>query len=149
MKGIVPEGQGSEGHGSWRAKFRTPGEIQCIVETKRLKIIVKSVWILLEQVFMSARMSSLCGVGVRMNNFSSKTTRPRDMLFLKKKTKKKRNHIYRGWKIVQGMHICLFICLLEPLQVRYSHPKCEHFNTLSQFSHWLLQGFISYLVYMY
>ena len=26
-------------------------------------------------------MSSLCGVGVRMNNFSSKTTRARDMLF--------------------------------------------------------------------
>ena len=26
-------------------------------------------------------MSSLCGMGVRVNNFSSKTTRPRDMLF--------------------------------------------------------------------
>ena len=25
-------------------------------------------------------MSSLCGIGVRVNNFSSKTTRPRDML---------------------------------------------------------------------
>ena len=36
----------------------------------------------LEQVFMSADiMSSLCGIGVRVNNFSSKTTRPRDMLF--------------------------------------------------------------------
>ena len=31
-------------------------------------------------------MSSLCGVGVRVrvNNFSSKTTRPRDVLFFKK-----------------------------------------------------------------
>ena len=35
-------------------------------------------------------MSSLCGVGVRarvrVNNFSSKTTRPRDMLFFLKDT---------------------------------------------------------------
>ena len=33
-------------------------------------------------------MSSLCGVGVRvrMNNFSSKTTRPKDMLFFLKDT---------------------------------------------------------------
>ena len=31
-------------------------------------------------------MSSLCGVGVRVNNFFSKTTRPRDMLFFLKDT---------------------------------------------------------------
>ena len=33
-------------------------------------------------------MSSLCGVGVRVrvNNFSSKTTRPRDVLFILKDT---------------------------------------------------------------
>ena len=31
-------------------------------------------------------MSSLCGVGVRVNIFSSKTTRPRDMLFFLKDT---------------------------------------------------------------
>ena len=33
-------------------------------------------------------MSSLCGLGVhvRVNNFSSKTTRPRDMLFFLKDT---------------------------------------------------------------
>ena len=38
-------------------------------------------------VFMSADiMSSLCGVGVRVNNFSSKTTRPRDVLFFLKDT---------------------------------------------------------------
>ena len=42
-------------------------------------------------------MSSLCGVGVRacvrvrVNNFSSKTTRPRDVLFFFK-----RYRIYRG-----------------------------------------------------
>ena len=37
-------------------------------------------------IFMSADMSSLCGVGVRVNNFFSKTTRPRDMLFFLKDT---------------------------------------------------------------
>ena len=31
-------------------------------------------------------MSSLCGVGVHVNNFFSKTTRPRDMLFFLKDT---------------------------------------------------------------
>ena len=31
-------------------------------------------------------MSSLCGVGVRVNNFFSKTTRPRDMLVFLKDT---------------------------------------------------------------
>ena len=36
--------------------------------------------------------------------------------------------------IVQGMEICLFVCLLETLQGRYPHQKCENFNTLSQFS---------------
>ena len=44
---------------------------------------------LLDTVFMSADiMSSLCGVGVRVrvNNFFSKTTRPRDMLFFLKDT---------------------------------------------------------------
>ena len=93
-------------------------------------------------------MSSICGVGVRVcvrvNNFSSKTTRPRDMLFFFK-----RYLIYRGWQSVQGMQICLFVCLLEPLQGRYPHQKCENFDTLSQFSQWLLQGFLSYLAYMY
>ena len=34
----------------------------------------------------SAIMSSLSGVGVRVNNFFSKTTRPRDMLFFLKDT---------------------------------------------------------------
>ena len=38
-------------------------------------------------------------------------------------------------KSVQGMQICLFVCLLESLQGRYPHQKCENFNSLSQFSH--------------
>ena len=48
-----------------------------------------------------------------------------------------------------SMQICSFVCLLETLQVRYPHQKCENFNTLSQFSHRLLQGFLSYHAYMY
>ena len=42
----------------------------------------------LEKKFSLVFMSSLCGVGVRvrMNNFFSKTTRPRDMLFFLKDT---------------------------------------------------------------
>ena len=41
----------------------------------------------------------------------------------------KRYLIYRGRKIVQGMQICLFVCLLETLQGGYPHQKCENFNT--------------------
>ena len=91
-------------------------------------------------------MSSLCGVGirVRMNNFFSKTTRPRDMLFFLKDTLSIEDE-----KLFQGMQICLFVCLLETLQGEYPHQKCENFNFLSQFSQWLLQGFLSYLAYMY
>ena len=75
-------------------------------------------------------MSSLCGVGVRVrvNNFFSKTTRPRDMLFFLKIPYLSR------MKNVQGMQICLFVCLLETLQGGYPHQKCENFNFLSQFS---------------
>ena len=61
----------------------------------------------------------------------------------------KRYLIYRGWEIVQGMQMCLFVCLLETLQGRYPHQKCENFNTLSQFFQWLLQAFLSFLAYMY
>ena len=74
-------------------------------------------------------MSSLCGVGVRVNNFFSKTTRPRDMLFFLKDTLSIEDE-----KLFQGMQICLFVCLLETLQGRYPHQKCENFNFLSQFS---------------
>ena len=48
------------------------------------------VWFLLCQLTCQSAgiMSSLCGVGVRVrvNNFSSKTTRPRDVLFFLKDT---------------------------------------------------------------
>ena len=42
--------------------------------------------------------------------------------------------IYLGWKTVQGLQMCLFVCSPEPLQLRYPLPK------VSKFSHWLLQG---------
>ena len=76
-------------------------------------------------------MSSLCGLGVRVrvNNFFSKTTRPRDMLFFLKDTLSIEDE-----KLFQGMQICLFVCLLETLQGGYPHQKCENFNFLSQFS---------------
>ena len=88
-------------------------------------------------VFMSADiMATLCRVCVcisirvhkPMNKFSSKNKRPRDMLFLLKDTSSIKDE-----KIVQGMQICMFVCFLEPLQVRYPHPKCENFNILLQF----------------
>ena len=71
-------------------------------------------------------MSSLCGVGVRVrvNNFSSKTTRPRDMLFFLKDTLSIKDE-----KLFKA-----FVCLLETLQGGYPHQKCENFITLSQFS---------------
>ena len=79
-------------------------------------------------------MSSLCGVyihlRVRMSDFSSKTTRPRDRLFFLKDTLSIEDE-----KLFQGMQICLFVCLLEPLEERYPHSEYENFNTLSQFSH--------------
>ena len=60
---------------------------------------------------------------------SSKTTSARDMLFLKATLS------IRVEKVFKASKICLFVCLLEPLQGRYPHQKCENFNTLSQFSH--------------
>ena len=57
-------------------------------------------------------MSSLCGVGVRVcvrvrvNNFSSKTTRPRDMLFFLKDTLSIEDEkLFKACKSV-----CLFVC---------------------------------------
>ena len=55
-------------------------------------------------------MSSLCGVGVRVrvcvrvNNFS-KTTRPRDMLFLKDTLSIEDEKVFKAYKSV-----CLFVC---------------------------------------
>ena len=56
-------------------------------------------------------MSSLCGVGVRVsvrvNNFSSKTTRPRDMLFfLKDILSIEDENLFK---------VCKSVCLLETL----------------------------------
>ena len=78
--------------------------------------------------------ASLCGIRVHvcvcLNNYS-KTIRPRDMLFLK-------IPYLSRMKIVQGMQICLSVCLLEPLQGRYPHQKCEnlhfHFITIINFT---------------
>ena len=51
-------------------------------------------------------MSSHCGVGVRVNNFSSKTTRPRDMLFFLKDTLSiEDENLFKACKSV-----CLFVC---------------------------------------
>ena len=64
-------------------------------------------------------MSSLCGVCVclricvRVNNFSSKTARPRDMFFFFKKIP------YLSRMKNYSRHADLFVCLLEPLEVRY------------------------------
>ena len=73
-------------------------------------------------------MSSLCGVGVRVrvNNFSSKTTRPRDVLFFLKDTLSIEDE-----KLFKA---CKSVCLLETLQGGYPHQKCENFNFLSIFS---------------
>ena len=46
------------------------------------------------------------------------------------------------------MQACRSVCSPQPLEERYPHPKYENFNTLSHFSHWLLQGFLSYLEYV-
>ena len=60
-------------------------------------------------------MSSLCGVGVRIrvrvNNFFSKTTRPRDMLFFLKDTLSIEDE-----KLFKA---CKSVCLLETLQGGY------------------------------
>ena len=90
-----------------------------------------------------------------MASLDLRRSRPHEQLLLQNhKTQRhavcfKDTSIIEDKKIVQGMQICLFICSPEPLQERYPHPKCENFNTLSQFSHSLLQGFFSFLAYMY
>ena len=60
----------------------------------------------------------LCSIRicVHVNNFSSKSTRPRDMLFLLKDTL-----FIKDESIVQGMQICLLVCSQEPLETRYPH----------------------------
>ena len=82
----------------------------------------------LSNVLLAIFMSSLCDVyvRVRVNNFFSKTTRPRDMLFFLKDTLSIEDE-----KLFKA---CKSVCLLETLQGRYPHQKCENSNTLSQFS---------------
>ena len=64
-------------------------------------------------------MASLCSVGVRVgalvNDFSSKTTRPRDMLFVLKDALSIEDENC-------SRHADLSVCLPEPLQVRYPPP---------------------------
>ena len=75
-------------------------------------------------------MSSLCGVGVRVrvhvrvNNFFSKTTRPRDVLFFLKDTLSIEDE-----KLFKACKSVCSSCLLETLQGGYPHQKCENFNT--------------------
>ena len=83
-------------------------------------------------------MASLYGicVCVCVNNFS-KVQGPETCCFLQQIPYLSRmKHCSRHANL-------LFVCSPESLQVRYPHPKCENFNTLSQFSHCLLQGFLS------
>ena len=74
--------------------------------------------------FMSADlMASLCGVGVR--DFSSETTRPRDMLFFLKIA-------YLPSLKNCPRHADLFVRLFA--RAITPHPQYENFSTLSQFS---------------
>ena len=69
-------------------------------------------------------MASLCSICV--NNFS-KSTRPRDMMCVLKDTLSPEDEkLLKAYKS---------LCFQELLKVRCPHPKCENFNTLSQFSH--------------
>ena len=73
--------------------------------------------------------ASLFGVCVCMNNFSDESLRPRDMLFVLKDTLFIKDENY-------SKHVDLFIGLLpRAIKGRYPCPKCEKFNTLSQFSY--------------
>ena len=60
-------------------------------------------------------MSSLCGVGVRVHNFFSKTTRPRDMLFFLKDTLSIEDE-----KLFKA---CKSVFLLRKIALPYPH-KC-------------------------
>ena len=73
-------------------------------------------------------MSSLCGVYVRVLDFSE-STRPRDMMFFLKIS-------YLSIMKKCSKHADLFVRLFARAiksEVPH-HPKYEHFNTLSQFS---------------
>ena len=77
-------------------------------------------------------MSSLCGVGVRVrvrvNNFFSETTGPRDMLFFLKDTLSIEDE---NCSRHANLSVRLFA---RDITMGYPNQKCENFNTLSQFS---------------
>ena len=101
----------------------------------------------MRSLFMSADiMSSLCVMGVRihMNNFCSKTTKPRDMLFF---FFQKNILSIEDEKLFKTCRSVCFVCLLESLQLTY-HLQSVKISTLYQFSHSLLKGFLSYLAYV-
>ena len=77
-------------------------------------------------------MASLCDVRVHVNNFSSNTTRPRDMLFFLKIPYLSR---MKNCSRHANLSVRLFA---RDITRRYPHQKCENFNTLSQFSQRLL-----------
>ena len=72
-------------------------------------------------------MSSLCGVRVCVNNFSSKTTRPRDMLVFKKIP-------YLSRMKTCSRHANLYVRLFARDITREVPPpkvsKCQHFITI-------------------
>ena len=84
----------------------------------------------LEETLGMLFVSSICGVGVHihLNNFSSKTTRPRDMLLFLKDALSIENE--KLFKACRSVH--LFASAITSV---VPHQKCENFNTLSQFSH--------------
>ena len=84
-------------------------------------------------------------VRVRVNDIS-KTTRPRDMpVFFFSKIP----YLSRMEKF--SRHADLSVCLFARAITSEEPPtlSVKNLNTLSQFSHSLLQGFLSYLTHMY
>ena len=60
---------------------------------------------------------SFCGILIALNRLNA--------VFLKDTLSIKDEKLFKA---------CKSVCLLEQLQGRYPHQKCENFNTLSQFS---------------
>ena len=79
-------------------------------------------------------MASLCSIfvriGVHVNNFSSKSIRPRDMLLPLKDTLFIKDE--KLFKACRSVHSSVS---QSHLQERYPQPKCDYFNTLTQLSH--------------
>ena len=83
---------------------------------------------LCQQTYQSAVfMASLCGVRTLVNNFASKSTRPRDMLLLLKDALS-----IKGDKLFKACS-SVWSSVLEPLKERYPHPQCKKFNPYDNF----------------